>query len=96
MKGLMGNNNFTYGQETQELITLARSGTHEKIIRFLKNEKKGKLLDAPAGTGILVMNIAGFGYKDRFFAKTLAAHLILRLSIFFCLTAISTPTVSSR
>ncbi len=43
----MGNNNFTYEQETQELITLAGSGTHEKIIQFLQNEKKGKLLDAP-------------------------------------------------
>ncbi len=51
----MGNNNFTYEQETQELITLARSGTHEKIIRFLQNERKGKLLDASAGTGILLV-----------------------------------------
>ncbi len=59
----MGNNNFTYEQETQELITLARSGTHEKISRFLQNEKKGKLLNAPAGTGILEMNIDGFGQR---------------------------------
>ncbi len=61
----MGNNDFTYEQETQELITLARSGTHEKIIRFLQNEKKGKLLDAPAGTSILATNIAGFGQRRR-------------------------------
>ena len=58
----MKNSSFTYEQETQELIALARSGTHEKIIQFLQNEKKGKLLDAPAGTGILAMKLKTLGF----------------------------------
>jgi len=58
----MGNSSFTYEQETQELITLARSGNHEKIIQFLQNENKGKLLDAPAGTGILAMKLKELGF----------------------------------
>ncbi len=58
----MENSDFTYEQETQELITLARSGTHEKIIQFLQNENKGKLLDAPAGTGILAMKLKALGF----------------------------------
>lgn len=40
-------------QEKQEMVCLAREGTHEKVIQFLKNEKRGKILDAPTGSGIL-------------------------------------------
>ncbi len=58
----MGNSDFTYEQEAQELITLSRSGTHEKIIQFFQNENKGKLLDAAAGTGILAMKLKALGF----------------------------------
>ncbi|MFQ5964757.1 MAG: class I SAM-dependent methyltransferase [Candidatus Scalinduaceae bacterium] len=59
----MGKNDSTCEQEPQGLVTLSMPGTHEKIIQFLQNEKKGKLLDVPAGTGILSMKLKGIGFE---------------------------------
>ncbi len=59
----MQSSNFTFEQKTQELVTLARKGTHEKIIQFLQNERRGKLLDAPAGSGILSTKFKGLGFE---------------------------------
>lgn len=49
--------------ETQEMVCLAREETHEKIIQFLQNEKRSKLLDAPAGSGILSKRLKEIGFE---------------------------------
>lgn len=59
----MGKSDVTCDQEAQGLVILARTGTHEKIIQFLQNEKRGKLLDAPAGSGILSKKLNELGFE---------------------------------
>lgn len=59
----MNNSVSTFNYEDNGLVTLARGGTHEKIIQYLRNEKRGKLLDAPSGTGVLSMKIKELGYE---------------------------------
>lgn len=49
--------------EDKGLVALSRDGTHEKIIQYLQNEKRGKLLDAPSGTGILLTKLKESGYE---------------------------------
>lgn len=50
-------------QDARGLVTLARIETHEKIIQFLQNERRGKLLDVPSGTGILSSKLKEFGFE---------------------------------
>jgi len=49
--------------DAQEMISLAREGTHEKIIQLLQDQKRGKLLDVPAGTGLLLTMIKESGFE---------------------------------
>lgn len=52
-------------------------GTHSKVIDLLKNEPKGKVLDAPSGEGALSINLKNMGFevialdieKDKFIPK---------------------------
>ncbi len=50
-------------QDNQGLLALARIETHEKIIRYLQHEKRGKLLDIPAGTGALASQLKESGFE---------------------------------
>jgi ubiquinone/menaquinone biosynthesis C-methylase UbiE len=59
----MKENDFALKQEKKGLIALARIETHEKIIRFLQKEKRGQLLDIPAGTGILASKLKDSGFE---------------------------------
>lgn len=59
----MKNDTKSDNQDTQGLLALARIETHEKIIRFLQHEKKGKLLDIPAGTGVLASTLKESGFE---------------------------------
>lgn len=58
----MKNTDSVCEQKTEGLVALARIETHAKIIQFLRNERRGKLLDAPAGTGILAMKLKALGF----------------------------------
>jgi len=59
----MKQSNVTIEKEGKGFVNLARTGTHEKIIRFLQKHKKGKLLDVPTGTGILSAKLSGLGFQ---------------------------------
>jgi ubiquinone/menaquinone biosynthesis C-methylase UbiE len=41
---------------------LARGETHDWVIQYLSKEKKGSLLDAPAGTGALAIHLKDMGF----------------------------------
>jgi SAM-dependent methyltransferase len=41
---------------------LARGETHDWVIKYLSKEKKGSLLDAPAGTGALAIHLKEMGF----------------------------------
>jgi SAM-dependent methyltransferase len=41
---------------------LARGETHDWVVKYLSKEKKGSLLDAPAGTGALAIRLKGIGF----------------------------------
>ena len=41
---------------------LARGETHDWVIKYLSKEKRGSLLDAPAGTGALVIYLKEMGF----------------------------------
>jgi SAM-dependent methyltransferase len=41
----------------------AAAGVHEKVLELLEQEKRGKLLDAPAGQGFLSEKLEGIGFE---------------------------------
>ena len=45
------------------LEILARTDTHDWVIKHLSKEKTGSLLDAPAGTGALAISLRDIGFK---------------------------------
>ncbi len=59
----MKNTDSVFEQNTQGLVALARIETHDKIIKFLQNERRGKLLDVPSGTGILSFRLKELGFE---------------------------------
>ncbi len=42
---------------------LARTEAHDWVIKYLSDEKRGLLLDAPAGTGALAIRMKNLGYE---------------------------------
>ncbi len=50
-------------QESNELIALSRDGTHEKIVTYLQDEERGKVLDIPSGTGALSVKLKESGFE---------------------------------
>ena len=59
----MKSSDVTVEKEGKEFVTLSRTGTHEKIIRFLQNQKRGKLLDVPTGSGVLSAKLSDLGFE---------------------------------
>lgn len=45
-----------------ELIPLAREGTHEKVLEIIGKENRGKVLDIPAGNGSLALKLHKMGF----------------------------------
>lgn len=47
----------------QEVFEAAFPGVHEKVLSLLVNEQKGKVLDAPAGSGALSRKLRNMGFE---------------------------------
>ena len=48
--------------EDKDPIPLARDGVHEKVIAYLKDKPRGRILDVPAGFGALAKNLSEMNF----------------------------------
>jgi SAM-dependent methyltransferase len=44
-------------------VALARNETHDKVVAMMEEERRGKVLDVPTGTGVLAGRLKGIGFQ---------------------------------
>lgn len=44
-------------------VALARNETHDKVVAMMEEERRGKVLDVPTGTGVVAGRLKGIGFQ---------------------------------